>query len=245
MLMIKIAVCDDNLLCLNQTKQSIDKWAQEKNLPVTVFSFDNGDVLLDRYRIGKIDIVLMDIMMPILDGMETAREIRKNDSAVKIIFLTSSPEFAVESYDVKASGYLLKPIKYDKLCNVLNDCVQSLRKEPDNIAVRTVLGYQKIYLNNIECIEAQNKKVVFNLNDGSSREALDTISNYAETLTLEKGFFKCHRSYIVYMPNVDHFNSLEIKTKSGISVPIARGYSKTFKEAYFAYIFKKEGDENA
>ena len=106
--------------------------------------------------------------------------------------------------------------------------------------IRTMGGYQKIYLHTIECIEAQGRKVVFHLSSGGTEESLSTFSGYAESLTVEQGFYKCHRSYIVYMPNIDHFNSAEIVTISGICVPVARGYSKSFKEAYFSHMFKKE-----
>jgi DNA-binding LytR/AlgR family response regulator len=58
-------------------------------------------------------------------------------------------------------------------------------------------------------------------------------------LTDSKGFFKCHRSYLVYLPNIDYFNATEIKTKAGRRVPIARGYSKAFQDAYFSVMFKE------
>ena len=78
--------------------------------------------------------------MPLLSGMETARELRLTDSAVKIIFLTSSPEFALESYDVKAEGYLLKPVSYEKIKKTLDDCCKELIKEAENIVIRTDFG---------------------------------------------------------------------------------------------------------
>lgn len=242
--MIKIFICDDDRSSLMQAEQLIHAWAEGSGQPVTVFTFDNGDSLLARHKKEQADIILLDIMMPLLNGMEAAREIRKMDSSVKIIFLTSSPEFAVESYDVKASGYLLKPIHHNKLHAVLSDCVKVPEKEPDHIVIKTLSGYQKIYLHSIECIEAQSRKVIFYLMEGSTAEALGTFSSYAQTLPLEKGFYKCHRSYMVNLPNIDHFNSTEIITRSRIRVPVARGLGKAFKEAYFAYMFRKEREEN-
>ena len=185
-----------------------------------------------------VDIILLDIIMPLLNGMDVAREIRESDRNTKIVFLTSSSEFAIESYDVKASGYILKPVSYEKLCAVLNDCVESVNEKPDSITIRTASGYQNIYLHQIECVEAQNKKVVFTLGNGSIHEAYGTLSSFEKILDCEKGFFKCHRSYLVYLPNVDHFSMTEIITKSGRSIPIARGYGKAFKEAYFAFVFR-------
>lgn len=237
--MIKIAICDDDALCLQNIKEAVSKWAFQYNIQATVKVFDNGDRLLEHCLQEHTDILLLDIMMPLLNGMDAAHEIRDYNQHVRIIFFTSSPEFAIDSYDVKASGYLLKPVSYKKLCAVLNDCVQSVKVKPDSITIRTVSGYQNIYLHQIECAEAQNKKVVFTLSDGSTREALGTLSSYEEFLNCDRGFFKCHRSYLVYIPAVDYFTASEILTKSGCRVPIARGQGKIFEGFYFSYMFKE------
>ena len=240
--MIKIAICDDERTYLESAEQSIQKWADESNVQVSISTFTDGDTLLNYCKTENLDMVFLDIMMPLFNGMQLAHEIRNTDDVVRIVFLTSSPEFAVESYDVKASGYLLKPLDYNRLCKILNEVSANIEVEPENLVIKTISGYQKIYLQNIDCIEAQNKKVVFREINGNSVESFNTFGSFAETLTLEKGFFKCHRSYIVYIPNIDHFSPQEITTKAGTCVPISRGYSKTFKDAYFAYMFKKGSD---
>lgn len=93
--------------------------------------------------------------------MDTARELRQTDKAVKIIFLTSSPEFALESYEVKAQGYVLKPIVYEQLKDMLDECAHAITDEPAHIILKTSFGYQKLYLHDIEYAEAQNKKLFF------------------------------------------------------------------------------------
>ncbi|MGN0389319.1 MAG: LytR/AlgR family response regulator transcription factor, partial [Wujia sp.] len=118
-------------------------------------------------------------------------------------------------------------------------CVQAIDTKPNSITIRTASGYQNIYLHQIECVEAQNKKVVFSLSDGSVRETSGTLSSYEEILNCGKGFFKCHRSYLVYIPAVDYFTASEILTKSGLRVPIARGQGKAFEEFYFSCMFKE------
>lgn len=238
-MLIKIAICDDDARWLESIKEDVSKWASGYDIQVMIYIFDNGDQLLEHCRREHTDILLLDIMMPLLNGMDAAHEIREQDQHMKIIFLTSSPEFAIESYDVKASGYLLKPAPYEKLCAVLNDCVQTIDVNPESITIRTAFGYQNIYLYQIECVEAQNKKVVFTISDGIVLETLGTFSYYEEILNCEKGFFKCHRSYLVYIPAVDHFTASEIMTKGGCRVPIARGKRKAFEEFYFSYMFKE------
>lgn len=237
---MNIAVCDDDRLFLKQAETAVREWAQKQNAQIGIRTFENGDALLNALHAEQFDILLLDIMMPLFNGMELAHTIRRTDRTTKIIFLTSSPEFAVESYDVKASGYLLKPLQPAKLYGLLDELAQDSQEEPLHVIIRTTRGYHKLYLHDIECLEAQNKKVLFHLTGGQTKEALGTFSNYAESLEAENGFFKCHRSYLVSLSQVDYFNSSELRMQSGLSIPIARSYSKDFKDAYFAYMFQKE-----
>ena len=240
--MLKLFICDDDHICLEQSRELVQSWAEKNDRSIEIQTFDNGDSLLIHHKKEQADIIILDIMMPLLNGMDTAREIRKTDAVAKLIFLTSSPEFAVESYDVKASGYLLKPIHQEKLESLLSECSHETEKEPNHIIIRTLGGYQKIYLHTIECIEAQSRKVIFHLNNGTEAEALGTFSSYADALSPELDFYKCHRSYIVNIRNIDHFSTSEIMTQNGQRIPIARGLGKAFKDAYFAHMFQKEED---
>lgn len=237
--MLKIAICDDNRDYRQEMEANVKAWADEQKLETEVAVFEHGDALLSACQVQQPDIILLDIMMPLLSGMDTAREIRKVNKVVKIVFFTSAPEFAIESYDVKASGYLLKPLQVDRFRNVMNDCIADIQIEPDYLITRTSHGYQKVLLHHIDCIEAQNKRVLIHLDNHAVLEVLETFSHFAETLPAEKGFFKCHRSYMVHMPNIDQFTTTEIITKSGIIIPIARGSAKDFKDAYFQHMFEK------
>ena len=227
--MLKIAVCDDSPLFLELAIKFINKWSEERQFPVSISSYNNGDDLLAANAEER---------MPLLNGMDTARELRQTDKAVKIIFLTSSPEFALESYEVKAQGYVLKPIVYEQLKDTLDECAHTITDEPAHIVLKTSFGYQKLYLHDIEYAEAQNKKVVFHLCTGDTLEASEPLHSFESRFTEDNRFFKCHRSYLVYLQNVDHFTTTQITMKSGRSIPIARGYAKAFKEAYFAQMFR-------
>lgn len=237
--MLKIAICDDNPTFLHNAVQLIRDWSTHREIPVDIFTFDNGDELIKKNSSCHMDIIFLDIIMPLLNGMDTAKELRLEDTSVKIIFLTSSPEFALESYDVKAFGYLLKPVACDKVKELLNECANMLSVEPKSLVAKTSFGYQQLYFHDIEYAEAQNKKVLFYLKSGRVTEITETLHSLEDRLTEVNGFFKCHRSYIVYMPNVDHFNSTEIVTKCGRNIPIARGCAKVFKEAYFSLMFQE------
>lgn len=236
--MMRIAVCDDSPEFIQQAIGMVERWSEQSSTPAEIYRFDNGDALLAKNAVTHMDIIFLDIIMPLQSGIDTAKELRQSDNAVKIIFLTSSPEFALESYEVKAQGYLLKPVSYEKIKETLDECSREFETEAKNIVLKTAFGYQKLYFHDIEYLEAQNKRVVFYLQTGKTVEAVQPLHSLENQITVNDGFFKCHRSYLVYMPNVDHFSMTEITTKSGRSIPIARGYGKAFKDAYFALVFK-------
>ena len=190
---MRIAVCDDSPTFLHNAADLIKKWCVESDIQAEIILCGNGDELLAQQK--RLDAVFLDIIMPLFNGMETARELRQRDTAVRIVFLTSSPEFAIESYDVGASGYLLKPVSYEKIKYILDKCAKEIDTEKENIVVKTAFGYQKIFLSDIEYAEAQNKKVIFFLKDGRSIDAMQPLHSFEDKFT--EGFFKCHRSYLL------------------------------------------------
>ena len=235
--MIRIAICDDEWICLDNTKRFMEQWSAQSGVPVRIDCFDNGDALLAKVRTARMDIIFLDIVMPLLNGMDTAREIRELDKTIPILFLTSSPEFALESYSVKANGYLLKPVQYEQIVEVLNDCATALREEPKHLLLKSDYGYQKIYLREIEYIEAQNKRVLFYLQSGEMLTITEPLRSFEIKLFAQDGFYKCHRSYIVSLPFVNSFNASQITMKSGSRIPIARGVGKAFQDSYFSFMF--------
>lgn len=238
--MLRIAICDDEEIYLREAKRMLESWSAVSSSQIKIDCFDNGDALIRESDNTRYDIIFLDIVMPLLNGMDTAKELRNRDKTVKIIFLTSSPDFALQSYSVKAADYCLKPITYQRLKEIMDDCTAFIHKEPESLTLKTIGGYQKIYLHDIEYIEAHNKRVFFFLRSDRVVEVVQPLYTFETGISDSKGFFKCHRSYLVYLPNVDYFSSTEVKTKSGRSIPIARGYAKAFQDAYFAVMFKNE-----
>lgn len=238
--MLNIAICDDDRIYCQSIVQTIQKWSAESGINVKISVYNNGDDLISNQAQHK-DIIFLDILMPLLNGMETAREIRLHDTAVRIVFLTSSPDFALESYDVKAHGYLLKPVEYSKIKLLLDECVAAATTEFKNLVIKTEIGYQKIQIYDIEYIEAQNKHIVFYMRSGKKYISTEKLHSIEEKLIGFDGFFKCHRSYLVCLYNIDSFTSSEITTKTKNKLPISRSYIKEFKDAYFSAMFQTGG----
>ena len=125
-----IAVCDDQTEELKDLTELLGAWETDRGTPVRVKSFRSAAALLDAARHERFTLYLLDIMMPGLNGMDAAREIRGFDKAADIIFLTSSPGFAYDSYSVKALEYLLKPIRTKTLYPILDRLELRERRPP-------------------------------------------------------------------------------------------------------------------
>ncbi|MGN0006249.1 MAG: LytR/AlgR family response regulator transcription factor [Candidatus Gastranaerophilaceae bacterium] len=234
---MRIAICDDDRYCLQTTKEHIEKWLKGNCVDAEILLFNNADNLINACCKTPIDIIFLDIIMPMLTGMDAAKELRNIDKTAKIVFLTSSPEFALESYSVKASNYILKPVTFDKIGNALEDIISRINTEEKYLLAKTENGYQKISHKSIEFLEAQNKKVIIYLRNDTELEISEPFNEVEKKLTTNDGFFKCHRSYIVYLPSIDIFNSKEITTKSKRKIFVSRSYAKNLHEAYFSNMF--------
>ncbi len=239
--MVKIAVCDDCLEFVNRIEQIIMQW-EEKPSELKIMCFTNGDALIDTHMTAPFDIIFLDMVMPLLNGMETAQEIRDFDKDVKIVFLTSSSEFAVESYKVRAWNYLLKPVEPKVLYQCLNDLMEEQSHSARSILIRGKSIVHRMELFRIECLEAQKKHTLFMLSDGTTIESIESMGVYERDLDLSEGFFKCHRSYLVNLNQIDNYTHTEIKTHSGWRIPISRRCYKEFEDAYFSFLFQEVGE---
>ena len=231
--MLRIAICDDDQAFLSLTVSVIGQW-KNNSLDLILETFDNGDALVLSHNETPFDIIFLDILMPQITGLETARKIRELDKNVKIVFLTSSAEFAVDSYTVKADNYLLKPFEPEKLFLCLDEITAELRNSNTTILVKGLRAMHRIDLQNIEYIEAQNKRVLLYLCDNRTLEATEPLYTYEQKLFNEKSFFKCHRSYIINIQQIESYSTKEIKMRSGCRIPLSRNLQREFEAIYFS-----------
>lgn len=236
--MLRLAICDDTASFLTDTEQLALGW---KNRPqsMTVSLFEDADALIEAHEANPFDIIFLDVVMPLLNGIQAAGEIRRQDKAVKIVFLSVSPEFAVDSYTVKADNYLLKPVDPVRFYACLDECYADILEREKSITIKSTTGIHRVKLHTIEHIEAQGKLVLFTLTDGCMIEAVDPFYVYEDHLLPEDGFVKCHRSYLVNIYKISSFSAKEIIMPSGCRIPISRSCHKQFEAAYFSLLFGK------
>ena len=237
---MRIALCDDQRSQLEYLRSMILAWKDEGT---SVCCYDNGDDLIRAHAATPFDIIFLDVLMPLFSGMETAKELRQSDRAVKLVFLTTSADYAVEAFSVKASNYLLKPLDPDALHRCLDELHQELHASARKICVHGIHAIHQIPVEDIEYIESQNKRILFVLSGGKTILSGDPLYTYEKKLTLEDGFFKCSRSFIVNIHQIETFMAKEIRTRSGARIPISRSCHREFEDAYFSVLFGKAGDD--
>ena len=136
---MRIAVCDDDALSRQQVLRFLDEYIARNNGILTVSVFDRATALTEAVaRFGSFDIYLLDILMPGMNGIQLGLQLRRSDSEGKILYLTSGPEFAYESYQVQAFDYLLKPVDKERLFASLDRALRAIgnRKEKSFIVKR-------------------------------------------------------------------------------------------------------------
>lgn len=241
---MRIAICDDQPEQLEQLREMILSWTPHVcGGDVSLSCYSNGDSLLRAHGSAPFDIIFLDVIMPLLSGMETAKELRQSDKQVKLVFLTTSTDYAVEAFTVKASNYLLKPADTQALYRCLDELSEELHASARKISIKGIHSLHRITVADIEYIESQNKRILFVLSGGESILSGEPLYTYEEKLSLDDGFFKCSRSFIVNIHRIDTFTTKEIRTQSGARIPISRSCHREFEKAYFSVLFGKAGEE--
>lgn len=240
--MIKIAFCDDDMEVLHQMNELLDRYRVERNEDITYAAFQSPFELLTEIEKGiRPDILFLDVVMPGQNGMDVAKEIRQYDTNMKIIFLTSSPEFAVESYSVGAYFYQLKPIWEESFFRLMDAVLAECeKKKKSSLILRSKDGITRIDLQQLEYCEVLGRKLLFHLEDGAVLESAGSLDDLAGQLMQYSNFFRPHRSFLVNMEYIQNISSRSIKMVNDAEIPIPHGKCSEIKNTYMEYAFNGE-----
>lgn len=241
--MLQLALCDDNINELSNMVQLINQYRAAKNLNCEYVVFPNGFELVSALVKGRrFDIYCLDIIMPGFTGIDVAKEIRGFDKTAPIIFFTSSPEFALESYSVKAINYVLKPISKEKLFFTFDELLEQIKVEKgkDGIIVKSKEGIQRILISNLVFAEVIGRNVLYHLRSGKVIESTEPFSTVCDKLLKHRCFIKPHRSYLVNMQYVDAIKNNQITLQTLSDIPIAQGKTREIKQQYLNYQMEEE-----
>ena len=229
---MKIAICDDDKNELFRILSVLADYQTQRNIEFSYKPFDNSTELASNLLQEHYDIYLLDVVMPGLNGIELAKEIRSSDKAADIIFLTSSPEFAVESYTVKASNYLVKPVSRDRLVEALDDIMRTRTEDRDScLVLKSSVGVHKVHMSEIIYIEALNRKIIYYLRNNSQITCVDSDRQ----LLQHPEFLLAHRSFLVNMNYIRRIDAADLYLANGKCLPLAQRRISEIKRLYLAF----------
>jgi len=240
---VKISICDDNELELEKAKKAVDEFIATKQADhqITIDTFTNGsDMLSYINKHGAFDLLILDIVMPGMNGIELAEEIRHANSSCKIVFLTSSREFAVNSYKVNAFYYLLKPFSNMEFVSLLNKALNAMAEEKSNsIVIKGKSNLTRVQIHTIQYVESVKHQLWFHMNNGEIISCYSSMSEFQEILLSDSRFIQCHRSFLVNMSYVISISGKDFVLQDKTLIPVSKQGYQQVKDAYIDYFFGK------
>ena len=232
-----LAVCDDDRAELDMLLSLLDQWQAEHDIPLRRMVFQSAVELVECALQEGFTLYLLDVMMPGVDGLEAAREIRSFDGAADIEFLTTSPGFAYESYGVRALEYLLKPVSAKLLFPLLDRLYQREQNPQDGLTVRSEGVLVRLPFSQLSYVEVMGKHLFFHMTDDSVHEVVGALKEYEGALLARPEFMRTHRSYIVNMLQAEKLSPAGVVTFSGRSVPVSRLLYNQLQKDYLELLF--------
>ena len=237
--MIKIAFCDDDSAVLSDLHELLALYRAEKNKEIDDYTFHSPlDLIAEIERGTRFDILFLDVLMPGQNGIDAATEIRNYDKNAKIIFLTSSSEFAVQSYTANAFYYQLKPICAESFTRLMDGVLSQCEKEQaSSLILHCKTGITRIKPAQLEYCEVIHRTLFIHLTSGKVLECIGSLDELAKQRVPYGSFLRPHRSYLVNLEYIQNLSYRAITMSCLAEIPIPRGKYNEIKNAFLEYAF--------
>ncbi len=221
---LKIAICDDEKNQIEYITSLVSSWSAREGHNCEFRAFESAVACLFEYEDDKsYDILLLDIDMGKMNGVELAKTIRQSNDIVQIVFITGFPDFMAEGYEVSALHYLMKPVSEEKLHSVLDKATANLSKAEKRLCITFDRQIDYVPLSKITYIESQKQYVLIYTTAETYRMKIPLADIGTQ---LDEYFFKCQRSFIVNLRYITRINRDCVTLKNGAEIPISRGVAE-------------------
>ena len=232
MKLIRIAVCDDNEEQIVLLRRLLGEWSSDKPFALVIDEYVSGESFLFSYPDKPCDLLLLDIEMGKISGMELAKKLRAEGDMLPVIFITGYSDYMNDGYEVEALHYLLKPVDKEKFFAVLDRYIRRHNNEND-IMLKCEDKILHVSPETIEYCEAVGKKTHVHLSDGSILICGTGINELKNILNEDLVF--CHRSYIVNLRCIRSIGKSEIVLDSGTAIPLSRRLYKEVNDKFISF----------
>ena len=233
---MKVAIVEDEDAAAEKLQGGLERYARENGIAIEAVRFVDPTLLLEAYR-PVYDIILMDIVMPHVNGFAAAKKLRELDEEVLLIFVTNMQNYAVKGYEVSAFDFIVKPFTYGVLEAKLARACKRLRERQTGacISVTVERSVKVLPVLKVHYVEIRGHTLTYHTQEGCFT-ARDTLE-HAEAM-LGAGFARCNNSFLVNLAHVDGFAGGEV-TVGGEVLPIARSSKAEFLQALAAWVGKE------
>lgn len=237
---MEIAIVDDLQRDTERLLALIDTYSADRQVAITVHAFSSGEAFLSSPLLHSFDAVVIDIYMTGMNGVETAKKLKTAAPDCRIVFATTSAEYAVDGFDLGAVHYLLKPVDGKQLATAIDRILEKLPVQDKYIQVKSGRVFKKIPLCEIHYVDYYAHAVQIHT-------AHDIVKSYVKFADLEKelldnrNFIWCYRNIVVNMDRIVHIENREVLLDCGTSLPLNKQKAKEIRAAYADYIFNQMG----
>lgn len=234
-----IAICDDEQIEINYLKNLVNCWARKSGVAVRIACFESAESFLFTYSENKnFDVLLLDIQMGAMDGVQLAKKIRLENKDLQIIFITGFSEFMSEGYEVSALHYLMKPVREEKLFEVLSRATGAISKQEQSLMLTTTDGVNiRILIDDIVFVEVFDHLLEINMMNGKI-EVKMSLSSLESMLT--DRFIRCHRGCSVNLQHIKKITKTAVTLDCGKELPLSRRLYTEVNRAMLRFL--KGGD---
>ncbi|WP_022775823.1 LytR/AlgR family response regulator transcription factor [Butyrivibrio sp. AE2015] len=242
--MISVAVVDDDKKYRELLLEYLKKYEAESGNRLLITEYTDGSDLTTELS-GKtssgFDLILLDVEMKFMDGMETARIIRQYDRKVVIIFITNAPQYAISGYEVDALDYVLKPVNYFPFSQTIDRAIGRMKEREHKYIFLSGNGYAyKIDLYNLVYIEVEGRELVFHLKEGMENFRITSPMKKIESKLESKMLFRCSQGFMVNLEYVDEIDGMDVIV-AGTRIPVSKSQKRAFVDALNNYMSEVRG----
>lgn len=241
---MRIAIVEDLPADRERLREAVCRWGESRRIHIAPPElFPSGEAFLAAFSDDRFDIIFLDVYMEEMTGMDTARRIREADKSCRLVFTTTSVDFAVEGYEVGAASYLVKPLDDEKLCAALDRCGADVLERRQYVTVPDKTGQQRLYLHQIVYTEFVGRRVEVHERDGGQRTVPISQSAFAALLLEYPYFCDCMKGILVNFEAVEKLTGDSFVLAGGQRVPISRLKYREVREKFLAWSYERARKE--